>query len=283
MIKALPEEVESYRDRMWRREPESRVETAVDAERLVESAGFCATMTDSRRPGPSLYVAVCGRRDAFMPRNVQKDPESSLTWRIKDEVMQRGRVYYAKLAKARTLFVAPRLVPYFNALWGIPRRAEKAHLSAEAQTVLKVLRREWELASSDLRHAARIGARAVLTRALDELQRTLKVVPCDVLYEPWFTYIWMPAEARFAAELSIKVAREVALREVARAYLVGAGQTARGELARVTGLTRPEAGRGNQQLVAEGFAERLDTGVYRLTDIERRLTELALNEVNAER
>ena len=74
MIKAVPEEVESYRDRMWRREPESRVETAIEAEKLVEATGFCATMTDSRRPGPSLYVAVCGRRDAHMPRNVQKDP-----------------------------------------------------------------------------------------------------------------------------------------------------------------------------------------------------------------
>src|ERR671932_2508422 len=143
MDKRLPEEVEAYRDRMWRREPESRVETAVEAEKLVESAGFCAAMTDARRTGPSLYVAVCGRRDAHMPRNVQKDPESSLTWRIKDEVMQRGRVYYAKLAKARTLFVASRLVPHFNALWGVPRRAEKTHLSADAQAVLRVLRREW--------------------------------------------------------------------------------------------------------------------------------------------
>ena len=61
MLKTLPEEVEAYRDRAWRREPEARVETAVEAEKLVESAGFCATMTDSRRPGPSLYIAVCGR------------------------------------------------------------------------------------------------------------------------------------------------------------------------------------------------------------------------------
>src|ERR671932_1322615 len=128
MDKRLPEEVEAYRDRMWRREPESRVETAVEAERLVESVGFCATMTDSRRPGPSLYVAVCGRRDAHMPRNVQKDPESSLTWRLKDEVMRRGRVYYAKLAKNRSTFVAPRLVPHFNALWGVARRAESRAL-----------------------------------------------------------------------------------------------------------------------------------------------------------
>src|ERR671917_891923 len=129
MHKTLPEEVETYRDRAWRREPEARVETAADAEKLVEAAGFCATMTDSRRPGPSLYVAVCGRRDAHMPRNVQKDPESSLTWRLKDEVMQRGRVYYAKLSKGKATFIAPRLVPAFNALGGVARRAEAAALS----------------------------------------------------------------------------------------------------------------------------------------------------------
>ncbi|MDT7602916.1 MAG: hypothetical protein QOF61_913, partial [Acidobacteriota bacterium] len=192
----LPEEVETYRDRMWRREPERRVETAVDAEQLVEVAGFCAAMTDSRRPGASLYVAVCGRRDAHMSRNVQKDPESSLTWVTKDEVMRRGRVYYAKLGKGRATFVAPRLVPYFNALWGLPRREEGIKLSADARAVLKVLRREWEMATSDLREAAKIADRTRLTRALDELQRTMKVIPQDVLYEPWFTYIWTLAEGR---------------------------------------------------------------------------------------
>jgi hypothetical protein len=275
----LPEEIESYRDHMWQREPEARVETATDAERLIDRVGFCAAMTDARRTGPSLYVAVCGRRDAFMPRNVQKDPESSLTWLIKDEVMRRGRVYYAKLAKGRALFIAPRLVPYFNALYGVPRRAEKTQLSSAAQTVLKVLRREWELATSDLRKAARIDERAQLTRALDELQRTMKVVPCDVLYEPWFTYIWMPAEARFAAELRVKVTRDEALREIARAYLLGAGQTARGELARVIGLSRPDAGRGNHALVAGGFALRLGVGIYRLTALDRRLGELVSDTI----
>src|SRR5215213_3395197 len=157
MLKVLPEDVEAYRDRAWRREPEARVETATDGERLVEAVGFCSAMTDARRPGPSLYVAVCGRRDAHMPRNVQKDPESSLTWVVKDEVMRRGRVYYAKLAKGRATFIAPRLVPHFNAVWGVPRRKEGEALSADARAVLKVLRREWEMATCDLRQASGIA------------------------------------------------------------------------------------------------------------------------------
>ena len=267
----LTEEVEAYRDVMWAREAESRVEDAGAAERLVERAGFCAAMTDSRRPGASLYVAVCGRRDAHMPRNVQKDAESSQAWVTKDEVMRRGRVYYAKLARGRSLFVARRLVPHFNALWGVARGAEARQLSPGARSVLKVLRREWEMATSDLRAASKLADRAGVTRALDELQRTMKVVPQDVLYEPWFTYVWTLAEARFAEELKVKVSREAALREVARAFLDGAGVTLKGELAKASGLSRPDAGKGNQALVAEGYAERLDVGVYRLTDFARRL------------
>jgi hypothetical protein len=263
VVNSLPEEIETFRDSMWRREPELRVEDASEAEKLVEAVGFCAAMTDARRPGPSLYIAVCGRRDAHMPRNVQKDPESSLTWTLKDELMRRGRVYYAKLAKGRAMFVAPRLLPHFNALWGVPRRKESEKLSAEARAILKVLRREWEMATSDLREASGVNDRARFTRAIDELQRAMKVIPGEVVYEPWFTYIWTLAEGRFGQELSMKVKREDALREIARAFLDGAGMTVQGELARVTGLSRPDAGLGNRALVAEGYAKRLAVGVYR--------------------
>jgi hypothetical protein len=263
-VNQLTEEVESFRDRAWRREPELRVEDAGGAEKFIEAVGFCAAMTDARRPGPSLYVAVCGRRDAHMPRNVQKDPEASLTWTIKDDVMRRGRVYYAKLSKARATFIAPRLVPHFNALWGVGRRKESEMLSTDARAVLKVLRREWEMATCDLREASGVKERARFTRAMDELQRAMKVIPGEVVYEPWFTYIWTLAEGRFSQELSAKVKREDALREIARAFLDGAGLTVRGELAKVTGLSRPDAGLGNRALVKEGYAERIAEGVYQL-------------------
>src|SRR6188472_3825474 len=96
---SLPDDVEDYRDQRWRREGTRQVETVLEAERFIEQVGFAACLIDSRRPGPSLYVAVCGRRDAVMPRHVQKDPESSQTWSLKDELLKRGKVYYAKLAR----------------------------------------------------------------------------------------------------------------------------------------------------------------------------------------
>jgi hypothetical protein len=109
MRATIPPEIEEFRDEQWRREGMRQIETAIEAEHFVERLGFAACLTDCRRPGPSLYVAVCGRRDAVMPRNVQTDPEASLTWHLKDDLVRRGRVYYAKLARGKATFVAPRL------------------------------------------------------------------------------------------------------------------------------------------------------------------------------
>jgi hypothetical protein len=260
---SLPDEVEEYRDMRWQREGAGSIETAAQAERFIESVGFAACLTDSRKPGPSLYVAVCGRRDAVMPRNVQKDPECSHTWVLKDEILRRGKVYYGKLSRGKATLLAPRMIPHFRALWGIRRREEKMRLSATAYTVLRALRKEWEIASADLRADSGIRDRRLFTLALDELQAAMIVVPTDVIYEPRFTYLWGLAEERFPKELSHTVSRQTALRELARCFLDGAGLTVRGELARVTGLSRPDAGLGNRALVKEGYAEMIGPGTYR--------------------
>jgi hypothetical protein len=260
---AIPSEIEEHRDRQWWREETRGVHTASDAERFVEHVGFAACLTDSRRPGPSLYVAVCGRRDAVMPRNVQKDFEASLTWRVKDEVIRRGKIYYAKLARGKATFVAPRMLPYFQALWGVRRSEEATRLSRPARAILKVLRHEWEMGTADLRAESGVTDRTTFTRGLDELQAAMIVIPAEVVYDP-FTYIWTLGVGRFPDALRRRVSRPTALREVARCFLAGAGMTFPGELARVTGLSRPDAGLGNRALVAEGTATMMSPGTYRL-------------------
>ena len=200
-----------------------------------------------------------------MPRNVQKDPEASQTWLLKDEVVKRGNVYYGKLARGKAMFIAPRMIPYFHAVWGVRKVDEPRRLSRKAQAILKVLRREWEMGTADLRNDAGITDRKAFTAALDELQAAMIVVPSQVVYSPFFTYLWTLAVGRFPDALRKRINRETALREIARCFLDGAGLTVRGELARVTGLSRVEAGRGNRALVAEGYATMLSTGVYRLT------------------
>jgi len=266
----LPEVIEAYRDRTWCRDPELRIEDAPAAEAFIERVGFCAALTDSRRPGPSLYIAVCGRRDAHMPRNVQKDPEARLTWYIKDELVRRGRVYYGKLRGNRSIFVARRLLPAFHALIRVHRRATAPELSDEARRVMKALRKEWEMASRDLREASGVKDRGSFNKAIDELQKALKVIPSEIVYDPIFTYIWSLSEARFQDELQKKISSDQAITEIARTYLQSAGMTLRGELAKVTGLSNPDAGAGNWALVDEGFANRLAPGVYGIKEFELR-------------
>jgi hypothetical protein len=271
----IPADIEDHRDRHWRREATQQVESAFDAERFVERVGFAACLTDCRRPGPSLYIAVCGRRDAVLPRNVQKDEEASLTWQLKDELIRRGNVYYAKLARGKATFLAPRMIPCFHAVWGVRRKDEPRRLSRNAQKILTALRKEWEMGTADLRADSGIKDRAAFTKAMDELQAAMIVVPSQVFYQPKFTYIWTLGVGRFPDALRQRVNRETALREIARGFLAGAGMTIPGELARVTGLSRPEAGRGNRALVAEGFATSPAMGVYHLASRESSASQRA--------
>lgn len=260
----LPDDIEDYRDERWCREGTRQIGTAADAERFIERVGFAACLTDSRRPGPSLYVAVCGRRDAVMPRNVQKDDEASLTWLLKDEIIRRSNVYYAKLARGKTMFIAPRMIPYFHAVWGVRKSDEKHRLSRHARAILTVLRKEWEMGSADLRDESGVKDRKKFNAALDELQAAMIVVPSEVLYRPKFAYIWTLGVGRFPDELRRRVSRSTAVCEIARCFLAGAGMTLPGEMARVTGLPRWEAGLGNRALVAEGYAMMPSRGVYHL-------------------
>ncbi len=277
----LPAEIEEHRDEAWHRDATRAVDTVLAAERFVDRVGFAAGFTEARRPGPSLYMAVCGRRDAVLPRQVQKDPETSLTWQLKDQIIRRGKVYYAKLARGRAMFIAPRMIPFFQSVWGVRRVDEPKRLSANARTVLKILRREWEMSTSDLRDEAHLSDRAAVTRALDELQAAMLVIPSEAVYLPKFTYLWTLSVGRFPDQLRQRVKREVAFAELARCFLAGAGLTVPGELARVTGLSRPEAGLGNRALVAEGYATMPARGTYRLQ--ERGATSVTSEETSLQR
>ena len=167
-------------------------------------------------------------------------------------------------ARGRPMFLAPRMIPYFHAIWGMRRSEEKRRLSKSAQAILKVLRKEWEMGTKDLRDESGVKDGKTFTRGMDELQAAMIMMPSEVVYQPRFTYIWTLGVGRFPDALQRRVNRDTAAREIARCFLAGAGMTIPGELARVTGLSRPEAGRGNRALVAEGYAAMPSPGTYHL-------------------
>ena len=81
-------------------------------------------------------------------------------------------------------------------------RTKPRRLSTPARAILRVLRREWEMATADLRDESGVKDRAAFTRALDELQAAMLVVPSEVFYQPKFTYIWTLGVGRFPDALA---------------------------------------------------------------------------------
>ncbi len=70
------------------------------------------------------------------------------------------------------------------------------------------------------------------------------VIPSDVALQ---TDVHLRLDARgrpVSRRVRQRVSRDVAVREIARCFLTGAGLTMPGELARIVGLSRPEAGLG---------------------------------------
>ena len=103
---------------------------------------------------------------------------------MKDEIVRRGKVYYAKLGRGKAMFLAPRMIPYFHAVWGVRRSEEPRRLTRNARAIAKVLRREWEMSTADLRDDSGVKNRKAFTRALDELQAAMIVIPSQVVYQP---------------------------------------------------------------------------------------------------
>ena len=173
-------------------------------------------------------------------------------------------MYYAKLARGRATFVAPRMIAFFHAIWGVRRAEEARRLSRPARALLRVLRREWEMATVDLRQDSGLTDRTAFNRAMDELQAAMLVVPSAVVYRP-FTYIWTLAIGRFPDQLRRRVARPIAVREIARSFLAGAGHDAAGRAVASDRAFSPGSGSGQSRVGSRGLrnyarARRLSAG-----------------------
>ena len=56
----------------------------------------------------------------------------------------------------------------------------------------------------DLRNDSGVTDRTAFTRAMDELQAAMLVIPSEVIYRPKFTYIWTLGIGRFPDALAAR-------------------------------------------------------------------------------
>ena len=183
------EQIESLRDRRYRRTPDLRVTTEAQARAFVDEVGFCFLFGAKGIEIPSLWSAICGGKRP-VPRQ-HNDPDLGRTWRWKDTLPSRGEIYYGKLLRGKATLVSLDLLPSFYALspnYGdlddYLAQYEEGLLSVEAKNVYEALLNEGAMATSRLRQVAGLAGGGAAARrfdnALAELQAELKIVKVGI-------------------------------------------------------------------------------------------------------
>ncbi|HIC87878.1 MAG TPA: hypothetical protein EYP04_00495 [Anaerolineae bacterium] len=256
-------DVQTLRDRRYRRLPELALRMAEEAVAFVEEVGFCFFWPIKGVELPSLWEAVAGPR----PVAAQHDDPGHITWRWKDELLGQRQWYYGKLLRGKATLVSPSLLPYFYALTENTDDPEdylylyqEGHLSTEAKAIYEAILREGPM------HVLRLQRETGMTgkksksrfeRALVELQRQLMILPVGIAEAGAWRYAFVyellirhwpeiPTQARH-------IARNDAWQVLLRRYLDNVIAARPDQVTRLFGWKREEAEKAAIRLVEEGY------------------------------
>ncbi len=177
----------SYRRNTFNLDPAMRLRSKEDAISFVNHRQFVFFWPIRDVVMPSLWAATAGDR----PVPDEHDDPGHITWRWKDELIDKRVWYYARLLRRRNTFVSYEALPYFYALspnYGDPDQDyllqyEQGLLTQESKLVYEALLKEGPLDSISLRKAAHLSSvesTSRFNRALDALQSEFKVLPTGI-------------------------------------------------------------------------------------------------------
>jgi len=265
---ATRQAVEAWRDRSFRRLPALKVRGERSALQFVNAVGFCFTLSHFGLPVPSLYVAVCGRRNPRWPRRTHHDAEIGLTWNLKDSLPAKRLAHYGKLVKGKPTLVSLDLFPAFCALIREGKGSgdyildyRQGRMTRAAVLVLEALHERGALATPDLRKAVAMhGAErtAEFDRAMAELQRGLWIAKVEEVYDPDFYYRWDLLDNWLPEPLAAShdLGRVAAVRLLLADYLCSAGAAQARFLGGLLDLPLAEVEAGLAALEADGAIRR---------------------------
>lgn len=209
-----PELLQHYRDTTYYLSPDRKVMTPTDAVDFVNMRGFVYFWPIKGVIFPSLWAAVAGNR----PVPNEHDDPGHITWRWKDESLDKRLWYYAKILRGRATLIALDIAPYFYALsenFGEPEldyeiQYQDGLLSHEAKLIYEKLISDGPLDTVNLRRRINMTSKASnypFSRALTHLQRNFNILPVGVAQTgSWgYSFIYecvhrwypdLPAEAR---------------------------------------------------------------------------------------
>lgn len=242
--------LDDFRRETYHLEPDNRLRSKEQAIEFVNERGFVFFWPIQGIPMPSLWAATAGDR----PVPNDHDDPGHVTWRWKDELLDKRVWYYAKILRRRNTIISYDLLPFFYALspnYGDPNedyllQYEQGLLTLESKLVYEALLKEGPLDTISLRRAAHLSSNestARFTRALDYLQIEFKILPTGIAEAGAWRYAFYydlthrvyPALIEKAGPIPESAAR----RQILTAYFRSVGAATQHEAARLFGW-RPE-------------------------------------------
>ncbi len=187
MIKLTKERLQTHRIETHRMALGKRLRTPQEAIQFVNERGYIFFWPTKGTVMPSLWCAVAGDRP--VPDN--HDDPGNISWAWKDQLLDKKVWYYARVLKKRNTIISMEMIPFFYALspnFGDPDVEiydlyHQGLIPVEVKTIYEVLLEKGPLDTLALRREARLtsqNSNSPFTRALDILQRDLKVLPVAI-------------------------------------------------------------------------------------------------------
>ena len=179
--------LQEYRTRTFRYAPSMQLRKPQDAVDFVNERGFIHFWPSKGITFPSLWCAIAGDR----PVADDHDDPGNISWAWKDQLLDKRVWYYARILKKRNTFISLETLPYFYALspnFGDPENEiddqyRQGVIPREVKIIYETLLEKGPLDSLALRRESRLSgpnSNTPFTRALDILQRDLRVLPVSI-------------------------------------------------------------------------------------------------------
>ena len=166
--------------------PSKRLSSQSQALTFVKGRGFVYFWPIKGIDMPNLWTAVAGDR----PVADKHDDPGHITWRWKDDALDKKIWYYAKILRKKATMISLDIAPYFYALsenYGSPEEDylltyEEGRMTQASKQVYETLLNEGSMNTLDLRKIAKLSNAkdSEFNKALEYLQSDFKILPVGV-------------------------------------------------------------------------------------------------------